>query len=58
MYSDKTGFLEAARNGHLKILEFLLTNGSSVDEKNYWGKIQILPFYLSNYSFIYLSIFL
>ena len=41
MYSGNTGFLEAAVNGHLNILEFLLTKGASVDEKNNAGMIQI-----------------
>ena len=40
LYSDNTGFLEAAINGHLNILEFLLTKGASVDQKNISGKIQ------------------
>ena len=39
MYSGCTGFLLAAKNGHLKILEFLITKGSSVDEKDKYGKI-------------------
>ena len=42
MYSGNTCFIEAAKNGHLNILEFLLTKGSSVDEKNGGGKIQLL----------------
>ena len=37
-----TSFTEAAGNGHLKILEFLLSKGSSVQERNDWGKIQPL----------------
>ena len=47
LYSDKTGFLEAARDGHLNILEFLLTKGASVDEKNIAGMIKLLFIYLS-----------
>ena len=46
MYSGDTGFILAARWGHLNILEFLLTEGALVDEKNYMGKIQI-SIYLS-----------
>ena len=42
MYSGNTGFLEAAGNGHLNILEFLLTKGASVDENNYGGKMKLL----------------
>ena len=57
LYSGNTGFLLAAQNGHLNILEFLLTKGSSVDEKNKLGKIQLLYIYLSStYLSIYLSI--
>ena len=71
MYSGilTTGLQEAARYGHLNILEFLLTKGFSVDEKNYQGKITlvfintfiytyltILIHSLSFYLFIYLSI--
>ena len=44
MYSGNTGFILAARNGHLNILEFLLTVGSTVDEKNDNGKIKLLLF--------------
>ena len=47
MYSDETGFILAAGNGHLNILEFLLTKGSSVDQKDYDGKIKLLFIYLS-----------
>ena len=32
LYSENTGFILAARNDHLNILEFLLSKGSSVDE--------------------------
>ena len=64
LYSGNTGFLLAAQNGHLNILEFLLTKGSSVDEKNDWGMIKLLFIYLSKIplwlklftAFIYLSI--
>ena len=42
MYLGNTGFIEAASNGHLEILEFLLTKGASVDEKNYDGKMKLL----------------
>ena len=58
LYSDETGFILAAGNGHLNILEFLLTKGSSVDQKNEDGKIQILTIYLSIYLFIQSSIYL
>ena len=44
LYSGSTGFILAARNGHLNILEFLLTVGSTVDEKNDNGKIKLLLF--------------
>ena len=44
LYSGNTGFLEAARKGHLNILEFLLTNGSSLNEKNSKGEIKLLYF--------------
>ena len=44
MYS---GFILAARNGHLEILEFLLSKGASVHEKDTLGKIKILFIYLS-----------
>ena len=47
MYSGSTGSLLAARNGHLNILEFLLTKGSSVDEKDRYGKIKLLFIYPS-----------
>ena len=47
MYSGNTGFILAARNGHLNILEFLLSKGASVDEKDTLGKIQLLFIYLS-----------
>ena len=46
-YSDETGFILAAENGHLNILEFLLTKGSSVHEKNYRGKIKLFFICLS-----------
>ena len=43
MYSGDTGFILAAEEGHLNILEFLLTKGFSVDEKDdRYGKIQPL----------------
>ena len=42
MYSGNTGFILAAGNGHLEILEFLLTKGASVDQKDRWGKIKLL----------------
>ena len=42
MYSENTGFILAAGNGYLNILEFLLTKGASVDEKNEDGKIKLL----------------
>ena len=47
LYSGDTAFILAAGNGHLNILEFLLTKGSSVDEKNNNGKIKLLFIYLS-----------
>ena len=56
MYSGNTGFIEAARNGHLNILELLITKGASVDQKNEDGKIQLLS-YLSIYLIIYLSFY-
>ena len=41
LYSGKTAFIEAAENGHLNILEFLLSKGFSVDWKNdSYGKIE------------------
>ena len=46
MYLDNTGFVEAAGNGHLNILKFLLTKGASVHEKDNWGKRHILFIYL------------
>ena len=45
-YLGNTGFIEAASNGHLEILEFLLTKGASIDEKNYDGKMELLYIYL------------
>ena len=42
MYSGDTGFLMAAANGHLDSLEFLLTKGALVDEKNIYGKMKLL----------------
>ena len=42
LYSGRTGFILAARNGNLNILEFLLTKGASVDQKDRYGKIQPL----------------
>ena len=54
MYSDDTGFIMAAKKGHLNVLEFLLTKGSSVNEKNDMGMIHL---YLSIYLPIYLSIY-
>ena len=47
LYSGDTGFILAAEKGHLNILEFLLTKGASVDEKNGLGKIQLLFICLS-----------
>ena len=41
LYSENTGFLEAARYGYLDILEFLITKGSSVHEKNKKGKFKL-----------------
>ena len=55
MYSGNTGFILAARNGHLKIVEFLLTKGASVDENNISGKIQISIFLTMIYLSMYLS---
>ena len=49
MYSGNTGFILAAGHGHLKILEFLLTKGSSVDEKNEIGKIKFLSMQTLNF---------
>ena len=53
LYSEETGFILAARNGQLNILQFLITKGSSVDEKDINGKKQIL-----HIIYIYVSIFL
>ena len=55
LYSGDTGFMLAAMYGHLNILEFLLTKGSSVDEKNRDGKINLLFIFLSIYPSSYLS---
>ena len=48
LYLGNTGFILAAGQGHLNILEFLLTKGASVDEKNRIGKMKPF-FYLSIY---------
>ena len=39
LYSGDTGFLEAVNYGQLNILEFLVTKGASVDDRNVLGKI-------------------
>ena len=41
MSSGEIGFIEAAGNGHLEILELLVTKGSLINQKNRSGKIKL-----------------
>ena len=55
LYSGNTAFILAAGQGHLNILEFLLTKGSSVDEKNNDGKMKLFFIFINQSIFLSIS---